>query len=74
MVFLDQIMILTSYTNSFIFGKFGLKLLASYQLLHTWRLPPTPRGTMGRVLVVLGPFQTQSNVILDEKTPGNIIQ
>ena len=23
---------------------------------------------MGRVLVVLGPFQTKSNVILDEKT------
>ena len=74
MVFLDQIMILTSYTNSFIFGKFGLKLLASIHLLYTWTLPLTPGGTMERVLVVLGPFQTQSNVISDEKTTGNIIQ
>ena len=74
MVFLDQIMILTSYTNSFIFGKFGLKLLASIHLLNTWRLPPTPGGTMGRVLMVLGPFKTQSNLILDEKTTENIIQ
>ena len=43
-------------------------------LLHTWRLPLTPWGTMGRVLVMLGPFQTQSNVILDEKPTGNIIR
>ena len=33
-----------------------------------------PWGTVGRVLMVFGPFQTQSNVILDEKTPGNITQ
>ena len=74
MVFLDQIMILTSYTNSFIFGKFGLKLLASIHLLHTWRLPPTFGGTMASVLVVLGPFQTQSNVILDEKSLRNVVR
>ena len=48
--------------------------MALKYLLHTWRLPPTLGGTMGRVLVMLGPFQTQSNVRNDEKTTGNIIQ
>ena len=73
-VFLDQIMILTSYTNSIIFGQFGIKLLALIQLPHTWRLPLTPGWTLGRVLGVFGLFQTQSNVILNDKTIGNILQ
>ena len=66
MVFLDQMMILTSYTHSSIFGQFGLNILASIHLLHTWTLPPTAGGTVGRVLMVLGPFQI-TGCLLEKK-------
>ena len=43
-------------------------------LIYTWTVPPTPRETVKRSPMVLGPLQSQSNVISDEKTTGNIIQ
>ena len=50
-------------------------LVVSIHLLYTWTLPPTPGDTVGRSLMVLGPFQTQSNGISDEKTiVGSLLQ
>ena len=49
-------------------GQFDWTLMISYHLLDTWRLLQTSGGPPGRVPRVLGPLQSQSNGISDEKS------
>ena len=65
-------MILISFTLSIILGLFQLQLLASIGVFDTWRPLTTFEQALIEVAMVLGPLQAQSNVILDEKTTGNI--
>ena len=54
--------------------RFDWLFVVLIHLIYTWTVPPTPGDTVGRSPMVLDPLQSQSNVISDEITTGNIIQ